>query len=199
MNNKNKILLFIAAVGIVASPLLAFAADTISVPTPITSNLSGAQVTYHSDNDSGVCFFAFDGSGALMNVCTATHLNAASPITMGSVGLGSLANGTYTILWGGFDTPSNLTADCPTLAACHSVLTYAEQSVVINVSAGGGGGSVPSVGSSDIAYVGGPILGAFIGPSEYVLITFGPPLFVILLVFAVFFAIYHRVKVGRWL
>jgi hypothetical protein len=59
--------------------------------------------------------------------------------------------------------------------------------------------SVPTVGTSDIAAVGAPILTAMISNSEYVLITFGPPLFVILLVFAVFFAIYHRVKVGHWL
>lgn len=59
--------------------------------------------------------------------------------------------------------------------------------------------SVPTVGTSDIAAVGSPILTAMISNSEYVLETFGPPLFVILLVFAVFFAIYHRVKVGHWL
>lgn len=59
--------------------------------------------------------------------------------------------------------------------------------------------SVPTVGTSDIAAVGSPILSAMISNSEYVLETFGPPLFVILLVFAVFFAIYHRVKVGHWL
>jgi len=59
--------------------------------------------------------------------------------------------------------------------------------------------SVPTVGTTDIANVGAPILTAMISNSEYVLETFGPPLFVILLVFAVFFAIYHRVKVGRWL
>ena len=59
--------------------------------------------------------------------------------------------------------------------------------------------SVPTVGTTDIAQVGAPILTALISNSEYVLITFGPPLFVLLLVFAVFFAIYHRVKVGHWL
>ena len=59
--------------------------------------------------------------------------------------------------------------------------------------------SVPTVGTTDIANVGAPILTAMISNSEYVLETFGPPLFVILLVFAVFFAIYHRVKVGHWL
>lgn len=59
--------------------------------------------------------------------------------------------------------------------------------------------SVPTVGTSDIAAVGSPILTAMISNSEYVLEVFGPPLFVILLVFAVFFAIYHRVKVGHWL
>lgn len=59
--------------------------------------------------------------------------------------------------------------------------------------------SVPTVGTTDIAQVGAPILTAVISNSEYVLETFGPPLFVLLLVFAVFFAIYHRVKVGHWL
>ena len=59
--------------------------------------------------------------------------------------------------------------------------------------------TVPTVGTTDIAQVGSPILTAMISNSEYVLETFGPPLFVILLVFAVFFAIYHRVKVGHWL
>lgn len=59
--------------------------------------------------------------------------------------------------------------------------------------------SVPTVGTSDIAAVASPVMTVFINDSEYVLETFGPPLFVILLVFAVFFAIYHRVKVGRWL
>lgn len=59
--------------------------------------------------------------------------------------------------------------------------------------------SVPTVGTTDIASVGAPILTALISGSEYTLITFGPPLFFLLLVFAVFFAIYHRVKVGHWL
>lgn len=59
--------------------------------------------------------------------------------------------------------------------------------------------TVPTVGTTDIAAVGGPILTAVISNSEYTLETFGPPLFVLLLVFAVFFAIYHRVKVGHWL
>lgn len=59
--------------------------------------------------------------------------------------------------------------------------------------------SVPTVGTSDIADVGAPILTAVIDNSKYVLETFGPPLFVLLLAFAVFFAIYHRVKVGHWL
>ena len=59
--------------------------------------------------------------------------------------------------------------------------------------------SFPTVGTTDIANVGAPILTALITNSEYTLETFGPPLFVILLVFAVFFAIYHRVKVGHWL
>jgi hypothetical protein len=59
--------------------------------------------------------------------------------------------------------------------------------------------SVPTVGTSDIAAVGAPILTAFIGGTEYTLETFGPPLFWILLAIAVFFAIYHRVKVGHWL
>lgn len=59
--------------------------------------------------------------------------------------------------------------------------------------------AVPTVGTSDIAAVGAPILTALIGGSEYTLETFGPPLFFLLLVFAVFFAIYHRVKVGHWL
>ena len=59
--------------------------------------------------------------------------------------------------------------------------------------------SIPTVGTSDIAAVAAPVMTVFISDSEYVLETFGPPLFVILLVFAVFFAIYHRVKVGHWL
>ena len=59
--------------------------------------------------------------------------------------------------------------------------------------------SVPTVGSSDIAAVGAPIMTALITNSEYVLETFGPPLFVLGLLIAVFFAIYHRVKVGHWL
>ncbi len=59
--------------------------------------------------------------------------------------------------------------------------------------------TVPTVGTTDIAAVGAPVMTAFITGSEYVLETFGPPLFYILLVFAVFFAIYHRVKVGHWL
>jgi hypothetical protein len=59
--------------------------------------------------------------------------------------------------------------------------------------------SVPTVGTSDIATVGGAMLSPVISGSEYTLQTFGPPLFMLLLVFAVFFAIYHRVKVGHWL
>lgn len=59
--------------------------------------------------------------------------------------------------------------------------------------------SVPTVGTADIATVGGAMLSPVITGSEYTLQTFGPPLFMLLLVFAVFFAIYHRVKVGHWL
>ncbi len=59
--------------------------------------------------------------------------------------------------------------------------------------------TVPTVGTSDIQAVGAPIMTALISNSEYVLETFGPPLFVLGLVIAVFFAVYHRVKVGHWL
>lgn len=59
--------------------------------------------------------------------------------------------------------------------------------------------SVPTVGTSDVAAVGGPILTSLVTMSEYVLETFGPPLFWISAVIALFFAIYHRAKTGRWL
>ncbi len=59
--------------------------------------------------------------------------------------------------------------------------------------------SVPTVGTSDIAAVGGAMLAPVVSGSEFTLQTFGPPLFMLLLVIAVFFAIYHRVKVGHWL
>lgn len=59
--------------------------------------------------------------------------------------------------------------------------------------------TVPTVGTSDIAAVGGPVLTALINSFEYTLITFGPPLFYIGAVIAVFFAIYHRVRYGTWL
>lgn len=59
--------------------------------------------------------------------------------------------------------------------------------------------TVPTVGTSDIAAVGGPILSALVTSFEYSLETFGPPLFFIGAVIAVFFAIYHRVRYGTWL
>lgn len=59
--------------------------------------------------------------------------------------------------------------------------------------------SVPTVGTTDMAAVGAPILTSLVTMTEYVLQTFGPPLFWISAVIALFFAIYHRAKTGRWL
>jgi len=196
--NKNfkKVLLVIASVGVVASPLLALAA--LSTAPVSGSSFSQLMVTL-SGNDNRRAVIA--GSNGVIIADTVQVHSYPYPF----------ADGTYSAatLWGSLtDTPDTYTilstnqngSYCnagQTLSGCISGINggtgyYSESTYQIVL-------AVPQVATSDIAIVGGTILGSFIYPSEWVLETFGPPLFVILLVFAVFFAIYHRVKVGRWL
>lgn len=49
--------------------------------------------------------------------------------------------------------------------------------------------TVPTVGTSDIANVGGPLLSALIVGGEYLMTTFGPPLLYFGLVVLIFWAI----------
>lgn len=199
--NKNlkKVLLVIASVGVVASPLLAFA--SLSTSPPSGTSFSQLQVTLTS-NDNRRAVIA-DGNGNIIADTAQVH---SYPYPF--------ADGTYSAatLWGSLtDTP-----DTYTILSTNQSGSFCNAGQTLSGCIGGiNGGTgyynestytltapplmVPSVASSDIAAVGSPILGAFIYPAEWVLQNFGPPLFVILLVFAVFFAIYHRVKVGRWL
>lgn len=59
--------------------------------------------------------------------------------------------------------------------------------------------TVPTIGTSDIAAVGGPILTALVDSIKYVLVTFGVPLLFLSVMVAVFLMIYHRVRYGTWL
>ncbi len=187
---------------IAASPLLAFAAMSSSPASG--SSLSAISVTVSSTDNKRVILV--DPNNNVVGD-TASSPNNTYPYpnadgTYSATALwGTLTNsplGTYTII-----STNQSGAGCDvgsTLSACQYAISqgtgYSNTATFVLVQ---GAATVPTVASSDIAAVGGPILGSMVSNSEYVLETFGPPLFVLLLVFAVFFAIYHRVKVGRWL
>lgn len=58
--------------------------------------------------------------------------------------------------------------------------------------------TVPTLGTSDIAAVGGPIFTALIDSIKYVLVTFGVPLLFLLVMVSVFYMIYHKARFGTY-
>ena len=183
MNRKSKILLLIVGTALAIAPVLSFASQSVIgvQPNPGTITSYGGTL---GDCNAGC-------AGA--NSATYSIFLQINGVTVDEIDFGR----------GGTNSPQSNTVSIPFNAgddieisntSAYSGNTLSGQFALGNVPI-----VPPKVATSDIAIVGGTILGAFIYPSEWVLETFGPPLFVLLLVFAVFFAIYHRIKVGRWL
>lgn len=201
---KIKKLIFIASVGIAALPLFVLADApylTFSNPT-----FTGAGINGNGGTSEAAYIFDQAGNNISGNGITFSATGGNFTRTLSQLGASNLI-GTYRLVMldvTGIGAGTYADPACgagQTLTNCQNNYGYSPDSSVgasvsFTLSAAP---IVPSVASSDIAAVGGPMLGAFIYPGEWVLENFGPPLFVILLVFAVFFAIYHRVKVGRWL
>lgn len=159
-------------------------AGTYSPPATVTYNIAETStlVLYSASTGDLVCYTSSQAPG--------NHDLAGTCSSGGSFSSASSTVGSYALLAG---TDATCATDGLNYSACQrNSATYSEADFQITA-------AVPSVAMSDLGGVGGSILSAVVTPTEYVLQTFGPPLFVLMLLIALFFAIYHRAKTGRWL
>jgi hypothetical protein len=158
-------------------------ATTYLTPAAVTftNTVTSTDVVYNTTSGVLVCYVSSGvTSGSLNSLCTSGGSFNAASSTIGSYAL--LQTSATTCGTAGYNY-STCQAQATTLSEADFQVTQ----------------GVPVLGGADVAVLGTSMLSPFVQGTEYTVETFGPPLFWILLAIAVFFAIYHRVKVGRWL